>query len=107
MNSITLFLEQYHLLGLTIGLLTFLIIGVCHPLVVKGYYYFGTSCRWAFLIGGLASLAGAAVVTDVLWSSLLGVWAFSLFWSIKELYEQRERVAKGWFPDNPDRKKKR
>lgn len=106
MNSVTLFLQEYHLLGLTIGLLTFLAIGVCHPLVIKGEYYFGTRCWWAFLITGCASLAGAVLVTDVLGSSLLGVWAFSMFWSIKELFEQRQRVAKGWFPANPKRKNK-
>ncbi|MBQ5683504.1 MAG: DUF4491 family protein, partial [Peptococcaceae bacterium] len=26
------------------------------------------------------------------------------FWSIGELKEQRERVEKGWFPKNPNRK---
>ena len=26
------------------------------------------------------------------------------FWSIKEVFEQRERVRKGWFPKNPKRK---
>jgi hypothetical protein len=37
-------------------------------------------------------------------STLLGVFAFSSFWSIHELFEQRERVRKGWFPQNPKRK---
>lgn len=104
MNTVTLFLQQHHLLGLTIGLLTFLVIGVCHPLVIKGEYYFGTRCWWAFLIMGIASIAGALLVGDVLISSLLGVWAFSMFWSIKELFEQRERVKRGWFPENPNKK---
>ncbi len=30
------FLETYNLLGLTIGVATFLIIGLFHPLVIKG-----------------------------------------------------------------------
>ena len=34
-SVLTEFLRQYHLLGLTIGLLTFLVIGICHPLVIK------------------------------------------------------------------------
>lgn len=106
MNSFTQILQDHHLLGLTIGLLTFLVIGVCHPLVIKGEYHFGTRCWWVFLIVGVLSLAGAAFVDDVLLSSLLGVWAFSMFWSIKELFEQKERVAKGWFPANPKRNKK-
>ena len=37
----TEFLSQYHLFGITAGLFTFLIIGIFHPLVIKGYYYFG------------------------------------------------------------------
>ena len=54
----------------------------------------------------LAGTAAALWVTDVLLSSLLGVFAFSSFWSIKEVFEQRERVRKGWFPANPRRKSK-
>ena len=36
-------------------------------------------------------------------ASLLGVFAFSSFWTIKEIFEQEERVKKGWFPKNPKR----
>jgi len=104
-SVLTEFLRQYHLLGLTIGLLTFLVIGICHPLVIKGEYYFGTRCWWVFLIAGAVSVAADVWVSDVLWSSLLGVWAFSMFWSIKELFEQEERVKRGWFPENPNKKK--
>ncbi|MBO7165799.1 MAG: DUF4491 family protein, partial [Muribaculaceae bacterium] len=32
-----------------------------------------------------------------------GVFAFSSFWSIKEVEGQQERVRKGWFPRNPRR----
>lgn len=106
MNEFTEFLQANHLLGLTIGLLTFLVIGICHPLVIKGEYHFGTRCWWVFLLCGLASLVGALMVADVLWSSMLGVWAFSMFWSIKELFEQRERVRKGWFPRKPEKTNK-
>jgi hypothetical protein len=31
------------------------------------------------------------------------VFSFSCFWSILELFEQRERVRKGWFPKKPKR----
>ena len=30
-----------------------------------------------------------------------GVTAFSCFWSILELFQQKKRVEKGWFPANP------
>ena len=47
------FLEQHNLLGLVIGISTFLIIGLFHPIVIKGEYHFGTRCWWAFLILGI------------------------------------------------------
>lgn len=100
----TSFLEQYHLLGLVAGLATFLIIGFFHPVVVKCEYYFGTRCWWWFLVLGIAGCVGSYLVDDVLASTLLGVFAFSSFWTIKEIFEQRERVRKGWFPANPKRK---
>ena len=36
--------------------------------------------------------------------SLVGVVGASLLWSIGELFEQKKRVEKGWFPMNPKRK---
>ena len=98
------FLEAYNLTGLVIGICTFLIIGLFHPVVVKGEYYFGTRCWWVFLVLGIAGTVGALFCRQVLFSSLLGVFAFSSFWTIKEIFEQRERVKKGWFPRNPKRK---
>lgn len=92
--------------GLVIGLCTFLIIGVFHPLVIKGEYYFGERIKWAFLICGIGFLAAALLVQGIMASSLLGVTAFSCFWSILEVKEQVKRVEKGWFPANPAKKKK-
>ena len=39
------FLAQYNLTGIVIGIATFLIIGIFHPMVTKGEYYFGVNCR--------------------------------------------------------------
>ena len=97
-------LQTYHLLGLAIGLCTFLIIGLFHPVVIKCEYYFGTRCWWWFLVLGTLMLAAAIVVADVFWSAVLGVTAFSSYWTILEIFEQRARVRKGWFPKNPKRK---
>ena len=41
---------------------------------------------------------GIAAYGEYLISTLLAVWGASSFWSIGELFEQRKRVAKGWFP---------
>lgn len=99
----TQFLAEHNLLGLTIGIATFLIIGLFHPICIKTEYYFGTRPWWVFLVVGIVGLVLSIVISDVLWSSLLGVFSFSSFWTIKELFEQRERVRKGWFPRNPRR----
>ena len=90
-------------LGLAIGACTFLIIGLFHPIVIKCEYYFGTRCWWWFLIAGIALGVLAVIVSDVFFSSLLGVTAFSCLWSIIEIFEQQKRVQRGWFPRNPNR----
>ena len=100
------FLNEYHLAGLFIGICTFLIIGLFHPVVVKAEYYWGTKGWWIFLILGIAGVIASLSIDNVILSSLLGVFAFSSFWTIKEVFEQEERVQKGWFPKNPKRKYK-
>ena len=90
--------------GIIIGISTFLIIGLFHPIVIKAEYYWGTRCWWIFLLLGILTLAGSVWVDDLLISSLLGVFSFSSFWTIKEVFDQRKRVLKGWFPMNPKRK---
>ena len=90
--------------GLIIGVATFLCIGLFHPLVIKAEYHFGVGCWWAFLVLGLGCIAGSLLVASTILSTLLGVTAFSSLWSILELFKQRRRVEKGWFPKNPKRK---
>ena len=97
-------LSQLNWLGLVIGISTFLIIGVFRPIVSKADYYFGALCWWWFVVAGVALLIAAVLVDSVLASALLGVTAFSCFWSILEIFEQQERVRKGWFPRNPKRR---
>lgn len=97
------FIVQYNLTGIIIAFSTFLIIGLFHPLVIKAEYYFGVRCWWVFMLMGVVTLVGSLVVKQLLWSVLLGVWSASSFWSIGELFHQRRRVEKGWFPRNPDR----
>ena len=57
--------------------------------------------------GYLSAIARSLLIDNVLLAALAGVFAFSSLWTIKELFEQRERVAKGWFPANPKRKGKK
>ncbi len=100
------FLNEYRLAGLFIGICTFLIIGLFHPIVVKAEYYWSTKCWWIFLILGIAGVVASLSIENVILSSLLGVFAFSSFWTIKEVFEQEKRVRTGWFPKNPKRKYK-
>ena len=90
--------------GLIIGIATFLIIGLFHPVVIKAEYYTGTKFWWVFLLLGLGGIIGSLYIEDTFWAALLGVFAFSSLWTIKELFDQKKRVQKGWFPRNPKRK---
>lgn len=91
--------------GITVGLATFLIIGVFHPIVIKAEYHFGKRCWWAFALAGLAFAVLSLFISNMVLATITGVTAFSCFWSIHELFEQENRVKKGWFPANPKRKK--
>ncbi|MGN0894019.1 MAG: DUF4491 family protein [Succinivibrio sp.] len=90
--------------GIVIAVLTFLIIGIFHPIVIKTEYYFGTSLWWIFALAGIIQIAASTVVANVILSSTLAVSGATCLWTIHELFEQKERVKKGWFPKNPNRK---
>jgi len=92
------FIETYNLAGVVIGFITFLIIGLFHPLVIKAEYYFGVKSWWAFLLLGILGTIASLFISNTIASALCGVLAFSSFWSIGELFHQRKRVEKGWFP---------
>ena len=79
--------------GIIIAVSTFLIIGLFHPIVIKTEYYTGTRFWWVFLVMGIVCIAAA----------ILGVFGASFLWSIGELFEQKERVRKGWFPKRPEK----
>ena len=93
--------------GPLIGLATFLIIGLFHPIVIKAEYYFGTRLWWLFLLVGIGCTVGVLFVQSTVWSAILGVTGFSALWSILEIFEQRDRVSKGWFPKGPGHRPKK
>jgi len=92
------FIQTYNLSGIIIGLITLLIIGFFHPLVIKGEYYFGVKCWWVLLLLGIGGMVATLLLRNVIVSASCGIFAFSAFWSISELFQQRKRVEKGWFP---------
>jgi hypothetical protein len=96
---------EFNISGIIIGVATFLIIGLFHPLVIKAEYYIGVNSWWLFLLLGILSAIASLLVANLIISILLGVVAFSSFWSIGEVFQQKKRVEKGWFPANPKKKK--
>lgn len=100
-----------HFTGIIIAVVTFLIIGLCHPLVIKQEYYTGTKYWWTYLIIGIVCIVLAFIVPNwfeterygIIFSSILGVTGASFLWGIGELFAQKKRVQKGWFPMNPKR----
>ncbi len=94
-----------HFNGIIIAAITFFTIGIFHPIVIKSEYYFSHKVWPVFLVLGIAFCGVSLFVENSILSPLLGVIGCSCLWSIKELFEQKERVRKGWFPENPKRKK--
>ena len=90
--------------GVIIGAISFLIIGIFHPVVIKCEYYFTDKVWPFFLAGGLIFCALSLFIQQIILSAAFAVLGFTMLWSIGELKEQRERVKKGWFPANPNRK---
>jgi hypothetical protein len=56
-----------------------------------------------FLIAGIICLILSVFIGIVWISAILASLGVTCLWSIKEIYEQEDRVRKGWFPENPKR----
>ncbi len=91
--------------GIIIGLSSFLIIGLFHPVVIKSEYYIGRKIWPAFLVAGIVLIVLSLFIDSFMISAIVGVTGFACLWSIHEVIEQEERVRKGWFPANPNKKK--
>ena len=86
--------------GIALGAAVFLIIGICHPVVIKMEYYWGKRSWWILLVVGLAFAIASLFMSNTLAASVSGAAAFSCFWGIHELLAQEMRVLRGWFPEN-------
>ena len=89
--------------GIWVGAAVFLIIGICHPIVIKMEYYWGKQSWWVLLLAGLAFSIWSLFLDSTLPATILGAAAFSCFWGIHELLMQEKRVLRRWFPENPAR----
>lgn len=90
--------------GILIGGGAFIIIGALHPVVIKAEYHFSKRVWPIFLVVGLACCVSSLWLPGVVLPALAAVLGCSLLWSIRELHEQEERVSKGWFPANPNKR---
>lgn len=92
--------------GLILGALSFVIIGIWHPIVIKGEYYIGKKiCMLIFALVGIVCVGASVIIDHDIISTVLALFGFSAFWGIGEVIHQEKRVQKGWFPSNPKRKK--
>ena len=92
-----------NLSGIIVGAAVFLIIGICHPVVIKMEYKWGKRSWWVLLVAGLLFCILSVLLRHDLWSTIAGAAAFSCFWGIHEILSQEMRVLRGWFAENPAR----
>ena len=90
--------------GVIIAACTFLAIGIWHPIVIKTEYNWGTRPWIVYLIIGVACIVTALFIKNTTVSAIVGVFGASALWGIGELFKQKKRVEKGWFPKKPKRK---
>jgi hypothetical protein len=86
--------------GITLGIVTLLIIGLGFIWVIRGERYVGY-LWWPYVMGLGILFIVASLFVNSLWSSaLLGVFGASLIWGSTELKEQAVRAEIGWYPFN-------
>ncbi len=87
-----------------VGIASLVIIGIFHPIVIKAEYYFSARVWWVFALAGLGFIL-AAIFTHGILSYILAILGTTCLWCIIELFHQKKRVEKGWFPKKPKRGK--
>jgi len=92
-----------HFQGILAGLFVFILIGALHILVVKVEYHFGAHLWPLFLLLGLAGVGSSLFVEDTFFCIILAISGFLIMYTAWELIKQKERVERGWFPQNPKR----
>lgn len=66
--------------GVIIGLAAFITIGVFHPIVIKGEYYFGKKIWPVFLVAGILFIILSIAIKETVFSAIVGVVGFSCLW---------------------------
>lgn len=89
--------------GIIVGAAVFLIIGICHPIVIKMEYYWGKKSWWVLALAGTVFAVISLFISNLIVSTIIGAASFSCYWGILEIFAQEKRVLRGWFPENPKR----
>ena len=89
--------------GIIVGAAVFLIIGICHPIVIKMEYYWGKKSWWVLALAGTVFAVISLFISNLIVSTIIGAASFSCYWGILEMFAQEKRVLRGWFPENPKR----
>ncbi len=91
--------------GILIGVVTFLIIGLGFPLVIRGERTFGY-WSWVYMMSiGFLIIAASLFIQNDWLSVIVGVIGATFVWGSTELKEQAVRAELGWFPFNANKVK--
>ena len=90
--------------GVIMGSTMILAVGLGHVLVIKWEYYWGTKSWPGLLAIGSLLVIISILVDNILLSGTLGILGATLLWGVHELFRQKKRVEKGWFPMNLKRR---
>lgn len=92
--------------GILLGLYMLLVIALGFVWVIKLEYYFGARIWPAVLTLGILICLASLFMPNFATSALVGIFGGSVVWGAMELPGQEERVQRGLFPSNPERKKR-
>ena len=80
--------------GIIVGAAVFLIIGICHPIVIKMEYHWGKKSWWVLALAGTVFAAISLFISNSIVSTIVGAAAFSCYWCILEIFSQEKRVLR-------------
>ena len=90
--------------GVFLGFFMLLVIGIGFLWVIKLEYYLGAGVWKIVLVIGLLICLASLFMPDFATSAILGIFGGSVVWGATELPGQEERVQRGLFPSNPNRR---
>lgn len=88
--------------GLAVGAIVFLLVGFCHPLVIRVEYHWGQHVWWLFILIAFCCFVASLTLPE-LPSLLLGATGAAAYWSAVELRIQHQRARLGRTKRNPKR----